>query len=167
MSTDGIDDYISVPNDASLQVTTGFTQVIWVKLNNITATSYAQLFGKPGYTKYGMIVEWYGGNPILFDFANTSGRNTATINAGSGSWIMVAQSYNAAGGSDNRICNIRGGVTNTVVQTKTGNVLTDSSDINIGGPRSEANFGLALLYNRGLTQAELDQIYNAQKNRFI
>jgi hypothetical protein len=37
----------------------------------------------------------------------------------------------------------------------------------IGGPRSEADFGLALLYNRGLTQAELDQIYNAQKNRFI
>ena len=135
MSTDGIDDYISVPNDASLQVTTGFTQVIWVKLNNITAVGYANLFGKPGYTKYGMIVEWYGGNPILFDFTNTSGRNTATINAGSGSWIMIAQSYNAAGGSDNRICNIRGGVTNTVVQTKTGNVLTDSSDINIGGPR--------------------------------
>jgi len=167
MSTDGIDDYISVPNDVSLQVTTGFTQVIWVKLNNITAVGYANLFGKPGYTKYGMIVEWYGGNPILFDFANTSGRNTATITAGSGSWIMVAQSYNAAGGSNNRIANIRGGVTATINQTKTGNVLTDSSNMAIGGPRSEADFGLALLYNRGLTQAELDQIYNAQKNRFI
>ena len=167
MQTDGIDDYISVPNDVSLQVTTGFTQVIWVKLNNITAVGYAQLFGKPGYTKYGMIVEWYGGNPILFDFADSSGRNTATITAGSGSWIMVAQSYNAAGGSNNRICNIRGGVTATINQTKTGNVLTDSSNMAIGGPRSEADIGLALLYNRGLTQAELDQIYNAQKNRFI
>jgi hypothetical protein len=167
MSTDGIDDYISVPNDSSLQVTTGFTQLIWVKLNNITATAYAQLFGKPGYTKYGMIVEWYGGNPILFDFANASGRNTATSNAGSGSWVMIAQSYNAAGGSNNRICNIRGGVTATINQTKTGNVLTDLSDINIGGPRSQADIGLALLYNRGLTQVELDQIYNAQKNRFI
>ena len=167
MSTDGIDDYISIPNDSSLQVTTGFTQVIWVKLNNITTVGYAQLFGKPGYTKYGMIVEWYGGNPILFDFTNSSGRQTATIMAGSGSWIMVAQSYNAAGGSNNRICNIRGGVTNTLVQTKTGNVQTDSSNMAIGGPRSEADFGLALLYNRGLTQAELDQIYNAQKNRFI
>ena len=167
MSTDGIDDYISVPNDSSLQVTTGFTQVIWVKLNNITAVGYAQLFGKPGYTKYGMIVEWYGGNPILFDFTNSVGRNTATITAGSGSWIMVAQSYNAAGGSNNRICNVRGGVTATINQTKTGNVLTDLSSIAIGGPRSEADFGLALLYNRGLTQAELDQIYNAQKNRFI
>ena len=167
MSTDGIDDYISIPNDSSLQVTTGFTQVIWVKLNNITAVAYAQLFGKPGYTKYGIIVEWYGGNPIVFDFANTAGRNVVSLTAGSGSWIMVAQSYNAAGGSNNRICNIRGGVTATNTQTKTGNVLTDSSNMAIGGPRSEADFGLALLYNRGLTQAELDQIYNAQKNRFI
>jgi len=167
MSTDGSDDYISIPNDSSLQVTTGFTQVIWVKLNNITAVGYAQLFGKPGYTKYGMIVEWTGGNPILFDFANSSGRNTATIMGGSGSWIMVAQSYSAAGGSNNRICNIRGGATGTITQTKTGNVLTDSSSMAIGGPRSEADFGLALLYNRGLTQAELDQIYNAQKNRFL
>ena len=167
MSTDGIDDYISIPNDSSLQVTTGFTQVIWVKLNNITTGSYAQLFGKPGYTKYGMIVEWYGGNPIVFDFANTAGRNVTTLTGGSGSWIMVAQSYNAAGGSNNRICNIRGGVTATNTQTKTGNVLTDLSGMAIGGPRSEADIGLALLYNRGLTQTELDQIYNAQKNRFI
>jgi hypothetical protein len=165
--TDGVDQTISIPNDSSLQVTTGFTQVIWVKLNNITTVGFAQLFGKPGYTKYGMIVEWTGGNPIVFDFANTAGRNVVSLTAGSGSWIMVAQSYNAAGGSNNRICNIRGGVTATNTQTKTGNVLTDSSGMAIGGPRSEADFGLALLYNRGLTQAELDQIYNAQKNRFI
>ena len=165
--TDGVDQTISIPNDSSLQVTTGFTQVIWVKLNNITTVGFAQLFGKPGYTKYGMIVEWTGGNPIVFDFANTAGRNVVSLTAGSGSWIMVAQSYNAAGGSNNRICNIRGGVTATNTQTKTGNVLTDSSGMAIGGPRSEADFGLALLYNRGLTQVELDQIYNAQKNRFI
>ena len=168
MSTDGIDDYISVPNDASLQVTTGFTQVIWVKLNNITAVGYAQLFGKPGYNKYGMIVEWYGGNPIVFDWLNSSNtRHVGTLNAGSGSWIMVAQSYNAAGGSNNRILNLRGGVNLTATQTNTGNVATDLSNMAIGGPRSEADFGLALLYNRGLTQVELDQIYNAQKNRFI
>jgi hypothetical protein len=165
--TDGVDQTITIPNDSSLQVTTGFTQVIWVKLNNITAVGFAQLFGKPGYTKYGMIVEWTGGNPIVFDFANTAGRNVVSLTAGSGSWIMVAQSYNAAGGSNNRICNIRGGVTATNTQTKTGNVLTDSSGMAIGGPRSEADIGLALLYNRGLTQVELDQIYNAQKNRFI
>ena len=165
--TDGVDQTISIPNAASLQVTTGFTQVIWVKLNNITTVSFAQLFGKPSYVKYGMIVEWTGGNPIVFDFTNASGRNAASTTGGSGSWMMVAQSYNAAGGSNNRICNIRGGVTATINQTKTGNVLTDLSNMAIGGPRSEADFGLALLYNRGLTQVELDQIYNAQKNRFI
>ena len=166
--TDGVDQTITIPNDSSLQVTTGFTQVIWAKLNNITSTAYAQLFGKPGYVKYGIIVEWYGGNPIVFDWSNSSGtRHTGTLNAGSGSWVMVAQSYNAAGGSNNRILNLRGGVNLTATQTNTGNVATDLSGMAIGGPRSEADFGLALLYNRGLTQVELDQIYNAQKNRFI
>jgi len=167
MSTDATDDYIQIPNAASLQVTTGFTQVIWVKINTSVTGSWKNLFGKPGYTKYGIIVEWSGGNPILFDFSSGGSRNTGTLSPGStGIWIMVAQSYNASGGSNNRIANIRGGVTATFTQTKTGNVDVDTGPMNIGSAGLSLDVGLALLYNRGLTQTELDQIYNAQKNRF-
>ena len=168
MSTDAVDDYIQIPNAASLQLTTGFTQVIWVKLNNIVTVSYKTLFGKPNYTKYGIIVEWYGGNPILFDFSVSGNRNIiGTLSPGSlGTWIMVAQSYNASGGSNNQIANIRGGTTATSTATRTGNVDTDTSPMNIGQAGLSMDVGMALLYNRGLTQTELDQIYNATKGRF-
>ena len=168
MSTDAVDDYIQIPNAASLQLTTGFTQVIWVKLNNIVTVSYKTLFGKPNYTKYGIIVEWYGGNPILFDFSVSGNRNIiGTLSPGSlGTWIMVAQSYNASGGSNNQIANIRGGTTATSTATRTDNVDTDTSPMNIGQAGLSMDVGMALLYNRGLTQTELDQIYNATKGRF-
>ena len=46
------------------------------------------------------------------------------------------------------------------------NVDTDASPMNIGQAGLSMNVGMALLYNRGLTQTELDQIYNATKGRF-
>jgi hypothetical protein len=151
MSTDAVDDYIQIPNASSLQMTTGFTQVIWVKLNNIVTVSYKTLFGKPNYVKYGIIVEWYGGNPILFDFSVSGSRNIlGTLSPGStGIWIMVAQSYNASGGSNNQIANIRGGTTATSTATRTGNVDTDTSPMNIGQAGLSMDVGMALLYNRG------------------
>jgi hypothetical protein len=166
MSTDAVDDYIQIPNATSLQVTTGFTQVIWVKLNNIVTVSYKNLFGKPNYVKYGMIVEWYGGNPILFDFSVSGNRNALGLVYPGTSWVMVAQSYNSTGGANNQIGYIRGGATNTIYATRTGNVDTDTSPMNIGQAGLSMDVGMALVYNRGLTQTELDQIYNATKTRF-
>jgi hypothetical protein len=166
LTFDGVDDYIQIPNAASLQVTTGFTQVIWVKLNNIITDFYRNLFGKPNYTKYGMIVEWYGGNPILFDFTVSGNRNALGLVYPGIGWVMVAQSYNSTGGANNQIGYIRGGATDTIYATRTGNVDTDTSPMNIGQAGLSMNVGMALLYNRGLTQTELDQIYNATKTRF-
>ena len=166
LTFDGVDDYIQIPNAASLQVTTGFTQVIWVKLNNIITDFYRNLFGKPNYVKYGMIVEWYGGNPILFDFTVSGNRNALGLVYPGIGWVMVAQSYNSTGGANNQIGYIRGGATDTIYATRTGNVDTDTSPMNIGQAGLSMNVGMALLYNRGLTQTELDQIYNATKTRF-
>ena len=166
MSTDAVDDYIQIPNAASLQVTTGFTQVIWVKLNNIVTVSYKNLFGKPNFAQYGMIVEWYGGNPILFDFLVSGNRNALGLVYPGTGWVMVAQSYTSTGGANNQIGYIRGGATDTIYATRTGNVDTDASPMNIGQAGLSMDVGMALLYNRGLTQAELDQIYNATKGRF-
>jgi hypothetical protein len=47
-----------------------------------------------------------------------------------------------------------------------GNVDVDTSVMNIGQAGLSMDVGMALLYNRGLTQTELDQIYNATKTRF-
>jgi hypothetical protein len=166
MSTDAVDDYIQIPNASSLQVTTGFTQVIWVKFNNIVTVSYKTLFGKPNLAQYGMIVEWYGGNPILFDFSVSGNRNALGLVYPGTSWVMVAQSYNSTGGANNQIGYIRGGATDTIYATRTGNVDTDTSPMNIGQAGLSMDVGMALVYNRGLTQTELDQIYNATKTRF-
>jgi hypothetical protein len=114
-----------------------------------------------------MIVEWYGGNPILFDFSVGGNRNAlGLIYPGLNQWVMLAQSYNSVGGSDNQIGYVRGGATNTIYATRTGNIDTDTSPIYIGQGGLAIDVGLAMLYNKGLTVKELDSIYNATKFRF-
>lgn len=167
LNFDGVDDYVQIPDKNSLKMTTGFTQIIWVKFNNEVLSYYRTLFGKPNYTKYGMIVEWYGSNPILFDFIVGGNRNAlGLIYPGIGQWVMLAQSYNSEGADNNQIGYIAGGTSNVITATRSGNVDTDTSPIYIGQEGLAMDVGLAILYNKGLTVSELDNIYSITKSRF-
>ena len=166
MQMDGTDDFISIPDNAGLRFTTGFTQMILVRFNNIVTSYYRTLFGKPNYIQYGLIVEWYGSNPILADFLVGGNRNALGLTYPGSNWVLVAQSYNAAGGSNNQISYLRGGSTATLYATRTGNVDTSTDPVYIGQAGLQADVGFALLYNRGLTVAEMDQNYNVIKSRF-
>jgi hypothetical protein len=141
---------------------------MWVKFNNIVSVSYKTLWGKPNYIVYGMIVEWYGANPILFDFttAGSSDRNALGLVYPGTGWVMIAHSYNKDGGSNNQIGMARGGVTDTIYATRTASVSQNTSDMIMGGSGLEMQVGMAMLYNRGLTVTELENIYNNTKSRF-
>jgi hypothetical protein len=168
ISLDGSDDLVVIGHDSRISFSTAFTQVMWVKFNNIVSVSYKTLWGKPNYIVYGMIVEWYGSNPILFDFttAGSSERNAlGLIYPGTG-WVMIAHSYNKDGGSNNQIGMVRGGATNTIYATRTASVSQNTSDMIMGGSGLEMQVGMAMLYNRGLTVTELENIYNNTKSRF-
>jgi hypothetical protein len=166
ISTDAVDDYIQVADAPSLRFTTGFTQIIWVKLKNTITDYYRTLFGKPNYVNYGMIVEWYGGNPILADFLVGGTRNALGLVTPGSNWVMVAQTYNASGGSNNHVLYLRGGATDTLYGTSTGNVDTNTEPVRIGQAGLSMDVAMALMYNRSLSQTEILQNYNTQKSRF-
>lgn len=163
---DGADDYAQIPDSSSLRFTTGFTQIIWVKLNNTITDFYRNLFGKPNYVCYGMIVEWYGGNPILADFLVGGIRNPIGLGYPSTNWVMVAQTYDSGGGSNNHVLYLRGGATDTIYGTSTGNVDINTEPVRIGQAGLQVDVAAAMLYNRALSSVEITQNYNALRTRF-
>jgi len=97
---------------------------------------------------YGMIVEWYGGNPILADFLVGGVRNPIGLGYPSTNWVMVAQTYDSGGGSNNHVLYLRGGATDTIYGTSTGNVDINTEPVRIGQAGLQVDVAAAMLYNR-------------------
>lgn len=169
--TDAVDDYISVNNSASLQLTTGFTVGMWVKFNNAIGVSYKNLIGKPTYTKYGIIIEWYGNNPLLADFISTGGaRNTGPglLYPSLTNWNYVVHSYNKNGGANNQRFHVwYSGVYNSAYATPGAlDIETSTDPLYIGGAGAGLTIGYAWVYNRGISNNEVLQNFNATRSRF-
>ncbi len=54
---------------------------------------------------YGIIVEWYGNNPVLFDFTSDSdgSRNNILLNPDHNDYIIVAHTYDKSLSSNNHV----------------------------------------------------------------
>ena len=167
---DTVDDYIQVNNSTSLQMTTGFTLGIWVKFNNILGVSYRNLIGKPHYMYYGIIVEWYGNNPLLPDFYANSARHTepGLIYPSLTDWNYVVHSYNSTGGTNNQAFYVWNSSAKTNKYATQGNltVTTSTDPLYIGQAGLGISIGPVWVYNKGLTESEVLQNYNATKSRF-
>lgn len=170
ITTDSTDDYITVSDSTSLQVTTGFTVGIWVKFNNTIGSYYRTLIGKPAYTKYGIIVEWYGNNPLLADFISSGNRNTGPglVYPSLTNWNYVVHSYDKNGGTNNQRFHVWYPGTYSSAYATPGalNVDTSTESLNIGGAGLGLTIGSAWVYNRGLTNTEVLQNFNATRGRF-
>jgi len=169
--TDAVDDYISINDSTSLRLTTGFTVGMWVKFNNAISTSYKNLIGKPTYTKYGIIIEWYGNNPLLADFISTGGgRNTGTglLYPSLTDWNYVVHSYDKNGGVNNQRFHVwnSGTYNSAYYTTGTLDIETSSDPLLIGGGGASLTISCAWVYNRGINYNEVLQNYNATKGRF-
>jgi len=167
---DGTDDYATVADNAALRLSTAFTQVICVRFNAVVTVSYKTLFGKPNYTQYGLIVEWYGNNLILADFIDTNGaRNALSLapNQTLNTWNIVIHSYDRNAGSNNhRLRLLQSGSDATTTGTSTLAVQTSTDAMYIGGGGLSMQVGPTLLYNRQLTSTEEVNVLAAYRGRY-
>jgi hypothetical protein len=159
--------YVTISNNSSLQFTTGFTQIIGFKLNTSFSDGYKTLLGKPNYVMYGIIVEWYGNNPVLFDFTSDSdgSRNNILLSPDHSDYVIVAHTYDKSLSSNNHVAYVldKNGI-QTGQATVQQNVRITTDLTYIGG--LDVNISFILEYNRGLTSSEITQNYNAYKERF-
>lgn len=159
---DGVDDYIDCGNSSGVQTTVG-TILAWVKTSS-PGSSYRGIITKQN--SYGLFIN----NSILvtYDWGNAVERSTG-INIADGNWKHVAMTFTQTVGSpsNNAIIYLNG----TSVLTTTVKYLNNTVNVQLGngGIASQylnGNISNAQIYNRVLSASEIQQNFNAYKNRF-
>ena len=177
----GGSNYIQCPSDSQLKLTNSFTMFICYRLNQAFGdqnlsngdTKYRTLFGKPNYNEYGIIMEWYTNNPLLFDFIGTDNvRNPLglTYTNGYATWSIVAYTYDSSRGFQKSYIYRSNGTTSFATRNTTSTIRTNDNPVRIGsaGAGYELNMdvGPALIYNKALTDSEIQQNFERFRNRY-
>lgn len=91
-SFDGVDDYLEIPDDASLDVTNGLTIGAWAYFNGFTTSEYhSVIFSKPGAFEVGIR---NNGGPMLYAEVHQTGGKVRTISSGQSNvpvdrWVYI------------------------------------------------------------------------------
>ena len=176
---DGVNDYVKIPNDNSLNPTDQITISCYVKLTNLRDSIYESLvvktsIGGPfGTSQYGL-VGWRGGFSsfgIFFRLGLSSGISTLSSNVDNTTilnrWVYVTATYN---GSSMRIY-YNSVLKNSLSTTGTINTIMDDLFVgkNGGGGGdnyTSSNIASVQVYNKSLTSQEILQNFNATKTRY-
>jgi hypothetical protein len=164
---DGVDDYFSIPNVASLRPSTEMTISMWVKAITNTA-GWNILFGQSPYT----------GGPLIF--LETGGSLIRALHYPNGSEVRCNTNYAISTSAftnvvftfktGDAIRSYFNGVANTTVALSAGTFSYNTSNPYLigynGGSWFNGQIGQTTVYNRALSAAEVLQNYNAIKGRF-
>lgn len=165
----GVDDYVDVPDDASLDLSWEITLMVWVKTSNGNKQS---VIGKGGaYLLYvgtisgGKLNTYlYGTSPLEWKHGN--------VTIADGVWHHVAFTYKADGGENNYKLYVDGVL--DVSFTVTGSIAVNPNRVGIGD-RVDVGFrdfynGLIdepLIFNRALSPDEIWQLYSSTPTRIL
>ena len=151
-----------------IQNQTNFTLAIWFKMDALA--SLRGLIGTLNYNctkNLGLVAN----NTSLSFYNDTT--TCYAVNLGSyvevGKWIYAVGTYD---GTTTRTYGFKDGVlTQASGTSKSGATLTFSSDFQVWGDQYGSNYtdckgGVAHVYNRTLSQTEIEQNYNSIKSRF-
>ena len=155
---DGTDDHIEL--NSALSFTNAFTLCVWFIKNNDGEETF---LGKPTSSEKLLFLS---SNNIFFRMINggtASNFDIGYTTALNGEWQFLTATRSSSGvvkASLNGNALISGA-------TLTGTFSPSTIGENINGQYWGGKLANNLIYNRELTQAEITQNYNAQKNRFI
>ncbi|MCD6264017.1 LamG domain-containing protein [Candidatus Bathyarchaeota archaeon] len=158
LSLDGVDDYVVVPDDPSLNVgTDDFTVSLWIKTTQATGIIVEKYNGTRGWQVYlynGRVNVW-GKDPS----GSFSGSSTSTYN--DGVWHHVVVVFD----KDSGICFYKDGDPDgisTSIVARQGSLST-AKELRIGRQQSGAYYNGLIdevqIYNKALTPEEISELY--------
>jgi Concanavalin A-like lectin/glucanases superfamily len=160
---DGVDDYVSIPDDNSLDVTDEITILVWVKPYSFTDNSYGGIIHK-GYsgdpaqaTAYGLCVNYSTDQPRFF-LSTADGYGQSLIGNSSlliDKWQHIAVTYKSG---DARI--YRNGFLDASTTSITGAISTSTNSLTIGKRSSfyfDGQMGEMAIYDKVLTEQEIKE----------
>jgi hypothetical protein len=163
---DGVDDYVSCGNNATVQINQG-TISTWV-ITSSPGSGFRGIITKQN--NYGLFTN--DGVLVTYDWGNNQTRSTGT-NIADNNWKNVAMSFTTNTGtpSNNAVIYLNG----SAVLTTTIKIFNNNVEVQLarGGVEGTGNTQLlngrianTQIYNRALSSTEILQNYNAQKSRF-
>lgn len=162
---DGTNDYVSGANTASTDLTVDMTIEVWFKLN-VTAGDWVRTFGKGDSTNrtYGL---WYNVAAGSFLYQRYGGGYPGAFYT---STVNIGQWYHMVGTSSgsSHVLYLNG--ISVATSTAATPVLSSTEGYRIGAATfhtfHNGPIAAVRLYNRGLTNAEVLQNFNALRGRF-
>jgi len=163
LSFDGVDDYVKVPNSASLNISGPITILAWVYVTKLNVDQKICSKQSPGY-KLGI----YTNNKVEFEIRNPSG--TAYLNRDvAGGTVLEANKWYFVGGwwDGSEIRSIVNGNFERPY-SYTGSLGTTTNPLTIGGESFTSGFWFngiideVRIYNRALTAEEIANTYRAE-----
>ena len=164
LSFDGTDDYMTVPHNSSLSLSSAGTFSVWVKMNTTHTTDYPYIFAKWGgsvnYTFFTKVTGESAGKFKMRYYDGADAQSSATeINRGE--WVHLAATLDGS----NLIYYVNGNPDNTVSM---GMGTTNTGDLYVGVAPT-AGFirewpGLmdeAAIFSTKLTATQISNIYNS------
>ena len=171
---DGVDDYVSIGNPSSLNITAEITLSVWVKIPSYNTGNFMNILSK-GVTfsaNGGVDGSYFIGitndGRVFWEIINDSNvRQQRVVSAAAaaaynGLWTNFTGTYDGSRLTlyINRILFSTALFASSLIRVRTGNVI-------IGGTRYlDGKVSNAMIYNRALSSTEILQNYNATKTRF-
>jgi hypothetical protein len=160
-------DYITVADNASLDVTGAMTVSAWVKVTSIAGATV--IVGRPGATSYKWILYRYSGTSDLFFYVRTATgiSNSGAITLPLDKWVLVTGVYDRTLGSNRVRIYLNEGTTTNAGNGYDEDINSQSGD-SLDIARYTANFvgdiGATALFDSALTQSEVSQLMAEMKD---
>ena len=156
LSFDGVNDWVTVPDAASLDLTTGMTLEAWLRPSALNGWQSAAVKEQTGGLTYGLYSNTNNSRPSANVFTNTEHDVRGTAALGVNTWTHVAAVYDASA------LRIYVNGTQAASLPLSGAMVTSTGALRIGGnqPHGEWFAGLIdelRLYNRALTVTEIQR----------
>ena len=163
LSFDGSNDYVKVPDSASLKLTDAITLEAWIKPS---VWRYHGIMAKGAFT--GVFGDYilnqvdYGN--IIFSLNSTGGELTSGVKPAVGLWTHIVATYSVSSGKMRLYFN---GVKGTLETNYSTAINTSATDLRIGQYYSASYFwsgaiGEVRVYNRALNAAEIKRLYESE-----
>lgn len=164
---DGVDDLVSVNNNAALNSNIG-TVSVWFKANSITG--YHSLIGKhdSAFSLNGFNLFVYTSGPVIsgqIKGASTT-TNLPSMLISTNIWYNYTVSFSSGDSYSSYMNGILLGTGSLVSFTVSSQPLRIGSSVDSFWQTFNGNIAQALLYNRALTATEVLQNYNTTRGRF-
>ena len=163
---DGTDDYIQIPNTASLEPQNELSIEMFVKAQSIQS-GWSILYGKDPYTAGVLVFLETGGQQIraLHNVGGTEYRCNTPVTISTSAWIHVVFTFKTG----DAIRSYFNGVASTVQGLPTGTFSYGNYPYLVGHQGAswpDIECGIVRSYAKALSATEVTQNFNAQKSRF-